>query len=211
MSSEIITVAQMRAVDEAAAAYGAPSLRLMENAGGAVASAIAARFAPRRTFVVCGPGANGGDGWVAARLLRERGWPVSVAALQERSALAGDAAHAASLWDGEILKTGALGADAGGDLYVDAMFGAGLSRPLSGEAARLASLMAARPERVVAVDVPSGLLGDTGKALGDVCVRAGLTVTFVRKKPAHVLVRPCRCRRHRRGRGGRRGPTCRAL
>ncbi|MFZ2029438.1 MAG: NAD(P)H-hydrate dehydratase [Vitreimonas sp.] len=185
MSNEIITVAQMRAVDAAAAASGAPTLSLMENAGRAVAEAVACRFTPRRTLVVCGPGNNGGDGWVAARVLKEKGWPVSVTSLAARASLQGDAAQAAKMWDSEVVQSRDAGEP---ELYIDAMFGAGLSRPLDGEAARLAAIMSAAPERVVAIDVPSGLDGDTGAAIGGVCARAAVTVTFVRKKPAHVLL-----------------------
>jgi len=185
VSNEIITVAQMRAVDAASAAAGAPGLTLMESAGRAVADAITKRFTPRRTLVVCGPGNNGGDGWVAARLLKEAGWPVSVFSLVSRSALRGDAADAANTWDGPVSESGA---HAEADLYVDAMFGAGLSRPLNGDAAGFAGIMLAVPERVVAVDVPSGLDGDSGAPIGAICARAGVTVTFVRKKPAHVLM-----------------------
>jgi hydroxyethylthiazole kinase-like uncharacterized protein yjeF len=156
----------------------------MENAGRAVADAIAARYAPRPTAVLCGPGNNGGDGWVAARHLRERGWPVWVETLAPRENLTGDAAEAAARWSGETHWIGAEGPDAA--LFVDALFGAGLTRPLEGEAARLAQALPA--ERVVAVDVPSGLDGDSGNTLGEACFRAALTVTFVRKKPAHVLM-----------------------
>ena len=186
MGSEIITIAQMRAIDAASAASGVPTRSLMERAGRAVASAIERRWTPRPVVVICGPGANGGDGWVAARALRERGWPVVVEALTQREALTGDAADAARAWDGPIAAPGARSPAA--PLIVDAMFGAGLSRPLEGEAARLAALMARTPERVIAVDVPSGLHGDTAQPLGDACARAALTVTFVRKKPAHVLM-----------------------
>jgi hydroxyethylthiazole kinase-like uncharacterized protein yjeF len=149
-----------------------------------VAEAVAARYAPRPTAVLCGPGNNGGDGWVAARHLRERGWPVWVETLAPRENLTGDAAAAAALWTGETHWISAEGPDA--QLFVDALFGAGLTRPLEGEAARLARALPA--ERVVAVDVPSGLDGDSGKPLGEACFRAALTVTFVRKKPAHVLM-----------------------
>ncbi|MBS0386550.1 MAG: NAD(P)H-hydrate dehydratase [Proteobacteria bacterium] len=186
MSNEIITVAQMRAVDAAAAARGAPTLTLMENAGRAVAEAIVRRFAPRRTAVVCGPGNNGGDGWVAARLLRDMGWPVAVTTLVPRDALKDEAAAAAQHWLGDVSNARADGLDA--ELYVDAMFGAGLSRPLEGEAARIAAFMATISARVVAIDVPSGLDGDTGKPRGNACASAALTVTFVRKKPGHVLL-----------------------
>lgn len=182
MSREIVTVEQMRAIDEASVVAGVRTL--MENAGRAVADAIVARYAPRRTAVLCGPGANGGDGWVAARNLRERGWPVWVETLAPRENLTGDAAEAAARWSGETHWIGAEGPDA--ELFIDALFGAGLTRPLEGEAARLALALPA--ERVVAVDVPSGLDGDSGNSLGDACFRAALTVTFVRKKPAHVLM-----------------------
>ncbi len=186
MSNEIITVAQMRAVDAAAPAAGVPATTLMEKAGHAVAAAMAKRFTPQPTTIVCGPGNNGGDGWVAARVLKKLGWPVSVLSLAPRSALRGEAANAAKMWDGAITEGDQHSVHA--DLYVDAMFGAGLSRALEGEAARLAALMAASPERVVAIDLPSGLDGDSGKPIGSVCARAALTVTFVRKKPAHVLM-----------------------
>lgn len=183
---EIISVAQMRAIDSASAASGVPTRALMEAAGQAVAAAIAARFSPRPTVVLCGPGANGGDGWVAARALAARGWDVWVEALTPVETLTGDAADAAAAWDGPTLPF-AAGSDRA-ELVVDALFGAGLSRPLEGEAARMAQSLAGAPERVVAVDLPSGLAGDTGAQLGEFCFRAGLTVTFVRKKPAHVLL-----------------------
>lgn len=181
---EIITIAEMRAIDEACARAGMATRTLMENAGRAVAGAIAERFSPRPTAILCGPGNNGGDGFVAARLLRERGWPVWVETLAPAEALVGDAADAARAWQGDTYPIGASGRPAA--LFVDALFGAGLSRPLAGEARRLA--LALPRDRVVAVDVPSGLHGDTGKALEEVCFKAALTVTFVRKKPAHVLM-----------------------
>lgn len=186
MSGEIISVAEMAAIDVAAAAAGTPTRTLMENAGQAVAHAIAQKFSPRTTAVLCGPGNNGGDGWVVARALQELGWPVSVYTLTPRENLKGDAAAAASAWSGDVHALD--GAPPQADLYVDALFGAGLSRPLEGVAALLAAALSNDPARVVAIDVPSGLDGDSGKALGEVCFISGLTVTFVRKKPAHVLL-----------------------
>ncbi|HWA00747.1 MAG TPA: NAD(P)H-hydrate dehydratase [Caulobacterales bacterium] len=183
---EIITNAQMRAIDKGAADALTPTRTLMENAGRAVAEAIAKRFTPRPTAVLCGPGNNGGDGWVAARCLHERGWPVWVETLKPPSELWGDAFDAAQAWKGPTHSSSELNTPP--ELYVDAMFGAGLSRPLEGEARRLAERLAHIPERVVAVDVPSGLDGDSGRPLGEACARAALTVTFVRKKPAHVLI-----------------------
>lgn len=186
MKREIITVDQMRAIDAASAAAGVATRALMENAGRAVAKAIGARFSPRPTAVLCGPGNNGGDGWVAARALREAGWPVWVETLVPRETLSGDAADAARAWVGEVYP---IGQDAPmAELFVDAFFGAGLSKPLSGEVARLARFSSDFPERVVAVDVPSGLVGDTGQPIGEDYFHAALTVTFVRKKPAHVLM-----------------------
>ncbi len=183
MSAAIITVAQMRAIDAASAKAGIPTRTLMENAGCAAAEAIVRRFSPRPTAILCGPGNNGGDGWVVACALREQGWPVWVETLAPREALVGDAASAASAWDGEVRR---IGGPVEGELFVDALFGAGLTRALGGEAARLAQQLPR--ERVVAVDVPSGVCGDTGKPLGGVSFRAALTVTFVRKKPAHALM-----------------------
>lgn len=183
MSGEIISVADMRGIDAAAAAQGAPTRALMENAGRAVAEAVAARFAPRPLIVLCGPGNNGGDGCVAARRLHEMGWPVRVETMCDRAALKGDAADAASLWRGDISALGALAYD--GELLLDALFGAGLTRPLEGAAAARAHV--APPEAVIAVDVPSGIDGDSGNPIGQAHFSACLTITFVRKKPAHVL------------------------
>jgi hydroxyethylthiazole kinase-like uncharacterized protein yjeF len=177
----ILTVAEMGAADRAAIAAGTPGVELMERAGKAVADAVAARFRPQPTVVLCGPGNNGGDGDVAARLLKARGWPVAVRALGEPASQ--DAQAAAARWDGE---TKPLNGALGDELAIDALFGAGLARPLDGPAAHAAAALAKRPETVVAVDTPSGLPGDTGQPRGPV-VRAGLTVTFHARKPGHVL------------------------
>lgn len=184
MSNEIITIAETRAIDEASAQAGVPTRALMENAGSAVADVVAQHFTPRPTAVLCGPGNNGGDGWVAARHLRQRGWPVWIETLAPREALKGDAVDAAAGWDGETLPLGARAEQA--ELVIDALFGAGLTRPLEGEAGRLATALPR--ERVVAVDVPSGIHGDNAEPLGDAHFCAAITVTFVRQKPAHVLL-----------------------
>ncbi len=185
MSNEIISTAQMRAIDEAAGRSGIGTRTLMENAGRAVADAITERFSPRRCAVLCGPGNNGGDGYIVALLLKQRGWSVWVETLSGGEQVHGAGADAAAAWDGETLSVGSTNPMA--ELFVDALFGTGLTRPLEGEAARLARALGRAPEHVVAIDVPSGLDGDSGKPLGDACFRAGLTVTFVRKKAAHVL------------------------
>jgi hydroxyethylthiazole kinase-like uncharacterized protein yjeF len=180
-SRQILTVEEMNRADAAAIAAGTPGLTLMERAGTAVADAICARFARQTALVLCGPGNNGGDGYVVARLLKDRGWPVEVRAFGEPATQ--DAQAASARWDGPAKPlNGAL--EPG--VWVDALFGAGLSRPLEGPAAAAALRMAEAPERVVAVDVPSGVPGDTGKPVGPAAC-AALTVTFHAKKPAHLL------------------------
>src|SRR4051812_101875 len=119
----------MAAVDQAAITSGLPSRWLMENAGRAVTRAITSRFGLQPTLVLCGPGNNGGDGWVVARQLHRAGWPVRVATLVERTALTGDTAWGASRWAGAS-EAATVEALAGSGLVVDAMFGAGLARPL---------------------------------------------------------------------------------
>jgi hydroxyethylthiazole kinase-like uncharacterized protein yjeF len=177
----ILSVAEMTAADRAAIAAGTPGIELMERAGQAVADAVVQRFRAQPTLVLCGPGNNGGDGYVIARLLKARGWPVEVRALGEPATA--DAKAAAARWDG---PTAPLNGALGDALVVDALFGAGLSRPLEGAAAAVAAQLADRPETVVAVDTPSGVPGDTGAPLGP-AVCAGLTVTFHARKPGLVL------------------------
>ena len=183
---EILTVKQIRAADQAAIAGGVSGFELMRLAGRSVAAAIAERWTPRPLLVLCGPGANGGDGYVAAMALKEAGWPVRVAGLVQPSALKGDAALAAQAWGGPVESAGGTVFE-GAALIVDALFGAGLARPLE---ARVQTLLRAAERTgvpIVAVDLPSGLAGDLGRPLG-YAPQAALTVTFHRKKPAHVLV-----------------------
>jgi len=177
----ILTVAEMGAADRAAIAAGTPGIELMERAGLAVADAVAERFRPQPALVLCGPGNNGGDGYVVARLLKQRGWPVEVRALGQPATQ--DAQAASARWDG---ATHPLNRSLGPGLVIDALFGVGLSRALDGPAASAATQLASRPATVVAVDMPSGVPGDTGQPLGP-AVCAGLTVSFHARKPGHVL------------------------
>ena len=163
------------------AALSMSSYTLMQNAGRAVVRAAVRRFGPCRTLVLCGPGNNGGDGYVVARLLSQRGWPVGVAALATPRA-GTDAARAAADWRGEVRAFDPDDA-ARADLVIDAVFGAGLSRPVDGLTAR--TLAAAR--RVLAIDMPSGVDGATGAILG-MAPQAELTVSFFRRKPGHLLL-----------------------
>jgi len=179
----VLTAAEMRRADGLTIAGGTPGIALMENAGRAVARAVLRRFRPCPTAVLAGPGNNGGDGFVVARRLEEAGWPVRVALLGERDALHGDAALAAARWRGPLVPL-APEALRGARLVIDALFGAGLARPIEGVAAHTLRAIAVP---VVAIELPSGVAGDTGAVLG-VAPQAALTVTFFRLKPAHLLV-----------------------
>jgi NAD(P)H-hydrate epimerase len=189
----VLTVAEMTAADRAAAALGVPSLALMEAAGAAVTREIQKRWPKQHVVVLCGPGNNGGDGFVIARLLFHAGWPVKVALLGEASALSGDAAENARRWHALCLShplTDSLFDPR--PLVVDALFGAGLNRGLTGAAARAVARIAALGLTCVAVDVPSGVHGDTGLVLSGeggagIAPQCALTVTFFRPKPAHLL------------------------
>lgn len=183
---ELLTVAQMYAADEAAVAGGATADALMEAAGNSVVTEIRRRWASRRTIVLCGPGNNGGDGFVIARLLGDAGWPVTVALLGDRAGLKGEARTNADRWTGTVLP---LSADVlkEAELCVDALFGAGLSKPLDGAVLQAVTRVSEMDIPVVAVDMPSGIHGDTGMVLGG-AVTADLTVTFFRMKPGHLLM-----------------------
>jgi hydroxyethylthiazole kinase-like uncharacterized protein yjeF len=181
-----LSVKEMYAADRFAIAAGVASPVLMEAAGAAVARAILRRWKARPVTILCGPGNNGGDGFVIARHLHGAGWPVRLALLGDAKALKGDAAWAADGWTGGVEPLGTEALDGAG-LIVDALFGAGLDRPIEGVAAAVLNAAADSNVPTVAVDVPSGLAGDTGQVLGTVAP-ADLTVTFFRKKPAHLLL-----------------------
>jgi NAD(P)H-hydrate epimerase len=184
---EILTVAEMSEVDRMAAASGVATLTLMEDAGRQVANEIAKRWSVQRTTVLCGPGNNGGDGYVVARHLQARGWRVDVVTIGDHKSLKADAAAMAKLWDGPTRAFNPK-EPVHGDLFVDAIFGAGLSRGLAPELSQLFEDIAASDAPIVAVDVPSGVCGDRARFLDQGQPwNAVLTVTFFRKKPAHVL------------------------
>jgi hydroxyethylthiazole kinase-like uncharacterized protein yjeF len=179
--TELLTPAEMGQADRDAARHGHPGPALMDAAGRAVARSVMRHVGRCRVLVLAGPGNNGGDGYVAARLLAQEGWPVRLAALAPPRDLS-DAANAARHWHGPMVEfTPAEAARA--DVVIDAVFGAGLSRPVDGIVAE--TLQAAR--RIVAVDVPSGLDGATGLVPG-YAPAAELTVTFFRLKPGHLLL-----------------------
>lgn len=183
---ELLTTDQMYKADALAIARGTPGVVLMENAGRAIFQVIIERFQPVPVAVPCGPGNNGGDGFVVARLLREAGWSVRLGLLGSVARLKGDAAYMAARWTGPVepLSPDLL---TGCGLIVDALFGAGLDRAIAGVAGEMVAAINRAGVPVVAVDVPSGVEGTTGRVLGPV-VKAAHSVTFFRKKPAHLLV-----------------------
>lgn len=185
---ELLTPEQMAEADRLTIAGGTPGIELMENAGRAVADALARRYPSGgpQVCIVAGPGNNGGDGFVAGRILADRGYPVRMLLLGDRARLKGDAALAAQRWPGSVgaaSPTGLLGAD----VIVDALFGAGLDRAVEGEARAIIAAINGSGVPVIAVDLPSGIHGESGEQLGE-AVEATETVTFFRRKPGHVLL-----------------------
>lgn len=224
--TELLTAAQMRAIEQAAIESGeVTGLELMERAGRGVVEAIFEEWpelagdapaagveggsAPsafgihprdisgqkkRRAVVLCGPGNNGGDGFVVARLLHERGWEVEVFLYGDAEKLPPDARVNCERW-GELGEASALGSSHGSnshtDVLVDALFGTGLVRPLGEEfsgivGAALRASLRSGDVRVVAIDLPSGLCSDSGRVLGQ-AIKADLSVSFHRMKRGHVV------------------------
>jgi hydroxyethylthiazole kinase-like uncharacterized protein yjeF len=184
---ELLSNTEVAEADRLTIAAGTPGIVLMENAGRAVADAVALRQ-PLGTsiVVVAGPGNNGGDGFVAARLLAERGFRVRVLGLGARERLHGEAAEAARRFAGSVEPASPTGLrDAG--VVIDAIFGAGLARPVEGAARDMIEAMNACGAPILAVDLPSGINGTTGARLGG-AVQATETVTFFRRKPGHLLL-----------------------
>jgi hydroxyethylthiazole kinase-like uncharacterized protein yjeF len=182
---ELLTNAEMAQADQLTIAAGVPGMALMENAGRAVADAVFARHPPGAPItVVAGPGNNGGDGFVAARLLADRRYRVRLLVRGER--LSTGAGEAAKRWTGPV-EAATPEALAGAALLIDALFGAGLDRPLAGPARQIVEAMNASGLPILAIDLPSGINGTTGAVMG-AAVRASRTVTFFRRKVGHLLL-----------------------
>jgi len=181
----LLTPAAMADADHAAIAGGISGSALMDNAGRAVAEAAMRRWAPRPVAVLCGPGNNGGDGFAAARHLAAAGWTVWLGLLGARDRLTGDAKEHAARWAGAVEALSPKLLDGAG-LAIDAIFGAGLARPVEDAARATIEALAQSSVPSLAVDVPSGLDGATGDVRG-AAAPAAMTVTFFRKKPGHLL------------------------
>ena len=197
--TELLTAAQMRAIEQAAISSGeVTGLELMERAGRGVVEAIFEEWpelqkAPHRAVVLCGPGNNGGDGFVVARLLKEWGWEVEVFLYGDPDKLPPDARVNYERWGklGEVAELDGVAVEhATADVFVDAIFGTGLSRELRGQPSSVANFLRQRRWRkschVVAIDFPSGICSDSGRVLRG-AGPADLTVCFEREKVGHRL------------------------
>lgn len=183
---DVLTTAEMSRADALTIAGGISGFTLMQAAGLAVADAAMALAEEGPILVVAGRGNNGGDGFIAAGELAARGRDVSVMLLCRRETLSGDAARAAGTWRGPLrpFDPGAIRQPA---LIIDALFGAGLNRPVKGDPRSMIEAINASGVPVMSVDLPSGINGDSG-AVMDVAVRATETITFFRRKPGHLLL-----------------------
>jgi hydroxyethylthiazole kinase-like uncharacterized protein yjeF len=166
-------------------AAGTPGALLMQRAGEGVAREVAHRWTPRPVTILCGPGNNGGDGFVVASALAEGRWPVRVALLGDIEALRGDARLHALRWPGSVESLSPRSID-DAELVIDAVFGAGLNRRLDSRVVDTLSSATRRRVPILAVDIPSGVTGDGGEDWG--AAAAVCTVTFMRKKPGHLLL-----------------------
>jgi ADP-dependent NAD(P)H-hydrate dehydratase / NAD(P)H-hydrate epimerase len=181
----LLTNAQMREADARTIAAGTPGYALMMRAGEAVAAAAEEMGDGQGVLIVCGPGNNGGDGFIAARILAERGHHVGVALLGPPAKIRGDAAQAFADCRGPVAAADEI-APSRADLIVDALFGSGLDRDLEDHARGVVERLNAARRPILSVDIPSGIDGDTGQVRG-VAVRATRTITFARRKPGHLL------------------------
>ena len=185
MNTLILTSEEVRAAEQTAARSGMSLWTLMQNAGRACADVLSERFPSGRVLVLAGPGNNGGDALVAAERLGAMGRDVSVFELTSKAIRSQEGRLASEALSCPRHPLGQV-RPAPGDIILDGLFGAGLSRPLEGEAASVIELINAAKLRVVAIDIPSGVSADTGAPCGP-GLRADITVTFGARKPAHVL------------------------
>lgn len=190
----LLTVEQSRRADYLAISAGQSGIDLMARAGYGVAACVQRHYrgelSELRVMVLCGPGNNGGDGFIAAQELVTQGCRVEVGALIARESYCGDALEAARRWRGDVVDLDHDWVKAmlpQSDVIIDALFGSGLSRELDGEIAALVTTINASGVAVVSVDIPSGIGGDDGRVYG-VAIRANHTVSFFCARPGHYLL-----------------------
>lgn len=189
MTSEILSTHQIKLAEKAACTGKTNSFTLMQRAGKAVADEIISRYSKQAVLVLCGPGNNGGDGFIVAATLKKKNWSVTVACAVDPHDLQGDVSRAAELWKDDIISFEDLelpdGESAG--LIIDAVFGTGLSRPIEGEIYETLLSLRRTECPIIALDVPSGMNADTGECQN--CTpQAEVTITFAWKKPGHLLL-----------------------
>lgn len=188
-AAALLDADESRTADKAAIASGTSGEKLMENAGKAVIDAITQKYSPCPVLIVCGTGNNGGDGFVTGRLLKERGWQVTISVVGDAGSINGDAKHAKDKWNmtGSPARTFSPALLKESKLVVDALFGTGLERNAEGPAKEAITTINESGLPVVSIDIPSGIHATTGAIMG-VAVKAAHTVSFVRPKPGHVLL-----------------------
>lgn len=182
----VFTTQQVRVVDALSPQSGVSTDKLMSRAGSMVAEEIKKRYSRRQVMVLCGPGNNGGDGLVAAAELKHAGWTVNVMMTVGREELKGDAALAIKRWEGPVSPITVPGLE-GTELVIDALFGAGLNRNISPEMQLLFEGVAKKGVPVIAIDIPSGIEGNSGRVMGS-AMKANVTIALARKKPGHLLL-----------------------
>lgn len=183
---EILTAEEIRRAEKITIDGGTSGFDLMQAAGNAVAAEITSTIDPCPVLVLCGPGNNGGDGFIIAAKLKSLSWAVRVACLVKKTALKGDAAQAAQKWDGEIEALNSNLALRDSKLVIDAIYGTGFKGALEPELITLLDKIRTKKCAVVAVDVPSGVEA-TSATVAEGTLKADLTITFARRKPVHLI------------------------
>ena len=182
----VVNNEEMERIDKQTIQLGTPGMTLMQHAGEAVFHFIRDQLEKMPVVVLAGPGNNGGDGYVIAQCLLKEGWDVSVFAIDAAKPKGGDALKAAEAYSAGVAELTA-DIDCNGKLVVDALFGTGLDRPIEDELAGAVKAINAQDTTVIAVDIPSGVNGTSGKVLG-CAINADYTITFCRKKRGHALM-----------------------
>ena len=185
-SCTVLTTKETRAIEQQTVSSGTSFYTLMQTAGAAVYKEITKHFLPHVTVVLCGPGNNGGDGYVVANLLEQAGWAVKVATKSFSTHMSDFAIEHRNNYKGEVVDLNAAALQ-NCDLVVDGLFGTGLTRSLSDDYATIVEMINESSIDCVAIDIPSGINTDTGEIMGT-AIKAHTTVTFSYRKPGHLLM-----------------------